>query len=115
MERARQRREEARRKKHQDERAARVRANKAEVDRVEALFVEIRKQRAAKKVQDELDRLDAEAQRAVHKAMQRLEAAAVANNCLRMYAEQAIAPLLALQRLPVAEVVDDRFPPLLVP
>ena len=105
LERARQRREEARRKKHQDERAARVRANKAEVDRVEALFVEIRKQRAAKKVQDELDRLDAEAQKAVHKAMQRLEAADVANNCLRFYAEQAIAPLLELQRLPVAEEV----------
>ena len=89
-------------------RAARVRANKAEVDRVEALFVEIRKQRAAKKVQDELDRLDAEAQKAVHKAMQRLEAADVANNCLRFYAEQAIAPLLALQRLPQAvEVVEE--------
>jgi hypothetical protein len=107
LERARQRREEARRKKHQDERAARVRANQAEVDRVEALFVQIRKQRAAKKVQDELDRLDAEAQKAVHKAMQRLEAAEVANNCLRFYAEQAIAPLLELQRLPVAEVVDE--------
>ncbi len=107
LERARQRREEARRKKHQDERAARVRANKDEVDRVEALFVEIRKQRAAKKVQDELDRLDAEAARAVEKAMQRLEAADVANACLRFYAEQAIAPLLALQRLPVAEVVEE--------
>jgi hypothetical protein len=107
LERARQRRDEARRKKHQDERAARVRANKAEVDRVEALFVEIRKQRAAKKVQDELDRLDAEAQKAVHKARQRLEAADVANACLRFYADQAIAPLLALQRLPVAEVVDE--------
>ena len=108
LERARQRRDEARRKKHQDERAARVRANKAEVDRVEALFVEIRKQRAQKKVQDELDRLDAEAARAVHKARQRLEAAEVANNCLRFYAEQAIAPLLAFQRLPQAvEVVEE--------
>ena len=107
LERARQRRDEARRKKHQDERAARVRANKAEVDRVEALFVEIRKQRAAKKVQDELDRLDAEAQKAVHKAMQRFEAADVANNCLRFYAEQAIAPLLELQRLPGVEVVEE--------
>jgi len=107
LERARQRRDEARRKKHQDERAARVRANKDEVDRVEALFVEIRKQRAAKKVQDELDRLDAEAQKAVHKAMQRLEAADVANATLRFYAEQAIAPLLELQRLPVAEVVEE--------
>ena len=51
------------------------------MDRVEALFVEIRKQRAAKKVQDELDRLDAEAAKAVHKAMQRLEAADVAAYC----------------------------------
>ena len=106
IERARQRKLEADRQKVRDGRAQRVRANQDEVARVEAMFVEVRKLRAAQKVADELAVLDRAASRAAEAARKRLEAAAVANATLRFYAEQAIAPLL-LARQQHVEVMSE--------